>query len=147
MKSVNVAFMIYGDINSDRDALEEEKYKDLAGSFISRGFNVTSVLYNDEFAEKLSVSLLKFDAMLVWVNPIEQGNDRKKLDALLVEISEKGCLVSTHPGIILKMGTKEILYTTRDMDWGGDTKIYRTYENFVRQFHQSLRESKIRVGI
>lgn len=145
MGSFKVAFMIYGDIKSGRDALVEEKYKDLASCFISHDFNVTSILYNDELAEKLRGDLLKFDAVLVWVNPIEQGNNRKKLDALLVEISDKGCFVSTHPAIILKMGTKDILYNTRDMDWGGDVKIYRTYEDFVSLFHKSLKDSKIRV--
>ena len=145
MNPVDLAILIYGDIHSGRDALKEEKYKDLASALSSHGFNVTSVLYNDALAGTLSIDLLQFDAVLVWVNPIEQGNDRNKLDSLLIEISEKGCFVSTHPEIILKMGTKDILYKTRDMDWGGDTKIYTTYEDFVRRFPGSLQESKIRV--
>jgi len=145
MKSAEVAILIYGDINSGRDALTEEKYKDLASSFSSHGFNVKSVLYNDDLADKLSIDLLKFSAVLVWVNPIEQGKDRKKLDSLLVAISEKSCFVSTHPGIIIKMGTKDILFKTKDMDWGGDIKIYTTYEDFVTRFHASLRGSGVRV--
>lgn len=145
MKSNDVAIMVYGEIKSRRDALTEEKYKDLASSFTANGFNVKSILYNDELAGKLSIELLKFDAVLIWVNPIEQGKDRKKLDSLLLDISEKGCFVSTHPGIIIKMGTKDILYKTRDMDWGGDTKIYTTYVDFVERFHESLQKSKIRV--
>jgi hypothetical protein len=36
----------------------------------------------------------------------------------LVEIANKGCFVSTHPDVILKMGTKDVLYKTKDMDWG-----------------------------
>ena len=141
----SVALMIYGDINSGRDALTEEKYKDLATSFSSQGFNIESVLYNDETADKLSAELLKYDAVLVWVNPIEQGHDRKKLDSLLVEISGKGCFVSTHPEVILKMGTKDILYKTKDMDWGGDTKMYASYEDFTSRFPESLQTSKTRV--
>ncbi len=145
MKSDDVAILIHGDINSGRDALTEEKYKDLASSFSSDGFNVKSVLYNDGLADKLRTDLLKFGAVLVWVNPIEQGRDRKKLDLLLAEISEKGCFVSTHPDIIIKMGTKDILYKTKDMDWGGDIKMYTTHEDFVKRFHASLLGAGIRV--
>jgi hypothetical protein len=67
----SVAIMIYGDINSTRDALTEDKYKDLAGAFSSSGFNIKSVLYNNEFADKLAVNLFQFDAVLVWVNPVD----------------------------------------------------------------------------
>ena len=145
MSKHHIALMIYGDINSERNALTEDKYKDLGNAFKSEGFEVESVLYNDELAEKLAIFLLKFDAILVWVNPIEQGTDRKKLDSLLIEISNKGHFVATHPEVILKIGTKEVLYKTKDMSWGGDTKIYTGYEDFVTRFHESLRLSGIRV--
>ena len=145
MKYDSVAIMIYGDSNSGRDALTEEKYKDLAIAFTSEGFEVRSVLYNDESADQLTIELLKYDAVLVWVNPIEQGNNRNRLDALLAEISNKGCFVSTHPEVILKMGTKDVLYKTRDMDWGGDVKMYTIHEDFVNSFPASLQRSKTRV--
>lgn len=61
----SVALMIYGDSNSGRNALTEEKYKDLAAAFSAQGFNVESVLYNDETAGKLAGELLKYDAVLV----------------------------------------------------------------------------------
>ena len=141
----NIAILVFGDAGSGRNALTEEKYKDLAIAFNAEEFNVASVLYTDDVADRLSVDLLEFDAVLVWVNPIEQGRGRKKLDSLLSDISEKGCFVSAHPETILKMGTKDVLYTTRKMDWGGDTKRYANYEDFVTQFHESLLESKIRV--
>lgn len=141
----SVALMIYGDANSNRNALTEEKYKDLANAFSSEGINIESVLYNDGAAAKLATELLKFDAVLIWVNPIEQGNNRAKLDALLAEISDKGCFVSTHPEVILKMGTKDVLYKTKDMDWGGDTKMYTSHRDFLNRFYESLKTSGIRV--
>lgn len=141
----SVALMIYGDLHSNRNALTEEKYKDLAIAFSSQGFNIESVLYNDDAAGKLATELLKFDAVLVWVNPIEQGHNRAKLDALLTEISNKGCFVSTHPEVILKMGTKDVLYKTKDMDWGGDTKMYTSYQDFLSRFSTSLKTSGTRV--
>lgn len=141
----SVALMIYGDVHSNRNALTEEKYKDLATAFSSEGFNVESVLYHDDAAGKLAIELLKFDAVLIWVNPIEQGNNRAKLDALLAEISNKGGFVSTHPEVILKMGTKDVLYKTKDMDWGGDTKMYTSYADFLSRFYTSLKMSGTRV--
>lgn len=141
----SVALMIYGDANSNRNALTEEKYKDLANAFSSEGINIESVLYNDGAAAKLATELLKFDAVLIWVNPIEQGNNRAKLDALLAEISDKGCFVSTHPEVILKMGTKDVLYKTKDMDWGGDTKMYTSHKDFLNRFYESLKTSGTRV--
>jgi hypothetical protein len=36
--------------------------------------------------------------------------------------------VSAHPDVILKMGTKAVLYRTRTMSWGCDTALYRTVE-------------------
>jgi hypothetical protein len=52
----SVALMIYGDDNSGRNALTEEKYKDLAIAFLSNGFKVESVLYNDESTDKSAVN-------------------------------------------------------------------------------------------
>ncbi len=144
-KPNDIAILVYGDAASGRNALTEEKYRDLATAFTTAGLNVASVLYSDEMADKLSKDLLQFNVVLVWVNPIEQGRDRKTLDSLLRDISANGCFVSAHPETILKMGTKEVLYKTREMDWGGDTKLYTSYDEFVRSFHKSLQESKIRV--
>jgi hypothetical protein len=140
-----VALMIYGETNSGRNALTEEKYKDLATALSSHGFNAGSILYNDGSADKSAAELLKYDAVLVWINPIEQGHDRKRLDELLVETANKGCFVSTHPEVILKMGTKDVLYKTKDMDWGGDTKMYTSYGDFVNRFPWSLQTSETRV--
>ena len=132
--------MIFGEPGSERNALTEEKYCKLATHFIEKGFIVNSVLYHDTLAAGYEEALLKYDAILVWVNPIEQGNDRKILDALLVKLFEKGCLISAHPDTILKMGTKEILFSTRDTDFGGDVKLYRSFEDFKLRF---LQESKV----
>lgn len=145
MDKKKVAILVYGKQGSGRDALAEEKYSALAKAFLENGFDIRSVLYNDQDAELAAKELSEFDAILVWVNPIEKGNSRKKLDSMLDELSGKGIFVSTQPGIILKIGTKEILYETRDLDWGGDTMIYRNFEEFKDQFPSSLSVTGIRV--
>jgi hypothetical protein len=143
--SNSVAILVYGEQGSQRNALEEEKYKDLAIAFLSQGYIVESILYCDEIADQLVPKLLQFNAVLVWVNPIEQRKDRTQLDKLLAEISSGGCMVSTHPEVILKMGTKDVLYATRNMDWGCDTRRYSSFEEFAGLFPESVNESKTRV--
>jgi len=145
MKAKSIALVLYGDNNSTRNALTEEKYKALASSLLESGFNVESVLYNDSKADSLEKDLLRFNAVLVWVNPIEQGFNRNRLDALLVNIAKNGVFVSTHPEIILKIGTKKVLYSTRDMDWSGDIEMYTEYNDFEKRFIASLNNSSIRV--
>lgn len=68
--------------------------------------------------------LLSLDGVLVWVNPIEQGLNRAKLDNLLREAAEAGVWVSAHPDVILRMATKRVLFDTRAMSWGTETRLY-----------------------
>jgi hypothetical protein len=134
MKKNAIAILVFGEAHSIRNALEEEKYKNLAIAFREDGFDISSVIYNDTIADQLSTELLRHDAILVWVNPIEQGNNRNKLDALLVQLFKDGCFVSTHPDVILKIGTKDVLYKTREMEFGGDVKLYHSFEDFKERF-------------
>ena len=76
--------------------------------------------------------------MLVWVNPIEKGLDRSRLDPLLREVAQSGVFVSAHPDVILRMGTKEVLVETRSMSWGTDTRIYRSSEDFRSELPKRL---------
>ena len=82
------------------------------------------VVYSDDAADETRQQLLGLDGVLVWVNPIENNQDRTKLDAILRDVARHGIWVSAHPDIILKMGTKEVLYRTRHLGWGTDTRLY-----------------------
>jgi hypothetical protein len=145
MKKNPIAILVFGETHSTRNALEEEKYKNLAIAFQEKGFEISPVIYNDEKAEQLSNDLLRFDAVLVWVNPVEQGNNRKILDALLIKLSASGCFVSAHPDVILKIGTKDVLYTTRDMESGGDVKLYNSFVDFKERFLAEQKPPAIRI--
>ncbi len=134
MRNYSIALMIFGEPGSARNALTEEKYRKLAAHLIEKEFNVISVLYNDTISDKLAKDLSRYNAILVWVNPIEQQGDRTTLDALLMNLSAQGCFVSAHPDTILKMGTKEILYKIRETEFGGDTKLYRSFDDFKERF-------------
>src|SRR4051812_40032594 len=78
-----------------------------------RGIQAEAAVYSDDAVDDVRSQLLALDGVLVWVDPISEGRNRTKLDALLRDISTRGVWVSTHPDVILKMGVKEVLYRTR----------------------------------
>lgn len=103
------------------------------------------VVYSDEVVEEVRNQLLQFDGVLVWVNPTADGQNRSKLDAMLREVSSEGVWVSAHPDVILKMGTKEVIFRTRDLGWGTDTYLYNTVQEFREQFPRHLASGGPRV--
>lgn len=94
---------------------------------------VEPVVYADDVAAEVRDRLLTLDGVLVWVDPITDGNDRSVLDPLLREVAAQGVWVSTHPDVIMNMGTKDVLYRTRDLPWGTDTRLYRTVDELRTQ--------------
>lgn len=102
-------------------------------------------VYHDDFCEEVRRQLLCVDAVLVWMNPVQDGRDRTILDAMLREVATAGVYVSTHPDIILKMGTKEVVYRTRDIGWGCDTHLYSNMQQMRRELPIKLASGKARV--
>ena len=98
------------------------------------GLAVTPMLYSDGIAQNLVQRLASFDGVLVWVDPISGDDDRMVLDEVLREVAVRGAWVSAHPDTIMKMGTKEVLYNTRDLGWGGDTRLYATIDELRQRF-------------
>jgi hypothetical protein len=88
---------------------------------------------------------MQVDGVLVWVNPIEDGRDRSALDSMLRDVAAAGVFVSTHPDVILKLGTKEVLYRTRDVGWGCETHLYGSMEQMVQELPMQLAAGKARV--
>ncbi len=109
-------------------------------AFSQLGVEAAPVVYSDDEIDTAREQLLALDGVLVWVNPIEKGLDRSKLDPLLREVAGAGVFVSAHPDVILRMGTKEVLVDTRSMSWGTDTHIYRSFEAFASEFPARLAE-------
>jgi hypothetical protein len=99
---------------------QNNRFAALFDAFAARGLQARPVVYADDWADELLAPLQAMDAVLVWVNPIEAGRTRAVLDALLREVAASGVLVSTHPDVILQLGTKDVLVATRDFGWGSD---------------------------
>jgi hypothetical protein len=96
-------------------------------------------------ADQVREQLLRCDGVLVWVDPLFAGQDRTVLDAMLRDVASKGVWVSAHPDVILKMGVKEVLYSTRHLGWGTDTHVYRNATAFRESFPPRLRMAGARV--
>jgi hypothetical protein len=124
-----VAILWRGDEAARRGAtLQTSRFKAVSAALADAGVDAEPVVYEDDVHDAVRAQLAALDGVLVWVNPIHEGRNRANLDALLREVAARGVWVSAHPDVILKMGTKEVLYRTRMMSWGGDTALYQTTE-------------------
>jgi hypothetical protein len=122
-----VAILWRGDEAARRGiTAETSRFKAVFAALADLGVGAEPVVYEDDVADAVRAQLAALDGVLVWVNPIHEGRNRAKLDALLREVAARGVFVSAHPDVILKMGTKEVLHRTRTMSWGSDTALYRT---------------------
>jgi hypothetical protein len=111
----------------------------------ARGIQAEAAVYSDDAVDEVRSQLLGLNGVLVWVDPMSDGRNRTKLDALLRDISSRGVWVSTHPDVILKMGVKEVLYRTRHFGWGTDIELYRSMETLRARFPDRLRLNEPRV--
>jgi hypothetical protein len=122
-----IAIMWRGDETARLSATPEtSRFKAVFAALAEAGIEAIPVVYEDDVLDEVRAQLSSVDGVLVWINPIHQRRNRTKLDALLRETAAHGIWVSTHPDVILKMGTKEVLYRTRTMSWGCDTALYET---------------------
>jgi len=118
---------------------QNNRYHRIFEEFQALGIDAEPAVYGDDMVEEVRAQLAAVDGVLVWVNPLENGQTRGKLDALLREVAATGPWVSAHPDVILKMGVKEVLYRTKHLGWGTDTHVYRTAEEFRDAFPMRLR--------
>jgi hypothetical protein len=127
----------------DRDTPEgpsrgEDRLGPLLAAFRELPVVIDYVLYAEGAADRVREQLLACDVVMVWVNPIQDGQNRAALDSLLRDVAAHGVMVSAHPDEILKLGTKEVLYAARDLIWGSDVERYQTPEEFVQRFPARL---------
>src|ERR1700676_2245588 len=93
----------------DRQARNEapadgSRFNRVFEALASLGIQAEPAVYADDMAEEVRRQLLGCDGVLVWVDPISDGQNRVGLDALLRDRASRGVWVSAHPDGILKMG-------------------------------------------
>lgn len=124
---------------------ENTRLRPVFEALAANGVRAEPVVYAEEWEEEARAQLLRLDGVLVWVDPISGGRDRSRLDALLRDVASSGVWVSAHPDVILRMGTKQVLYETRGLGWGTDTHLYRDVASFQAQFPARLAAAEPRV--
>jgi hypothetical protein len=142
---LRIALVWRGDPAAPPPAPERTRLADIFAALAERGAAGVPVVYGDEAVAQTRAQLLDCDGVLVWVDPLSEGKTRDALDPLLREVAVAGVYVSSHPDVILKMGTKEVLYATRDLGWGADTDLYRTEADFRARFPAKLATAGPRV--
>jgi Domain of unknown function (DUF6815) len=147
MSAHKIAILWRGDRETRAKATPaNNRYHRIFEELAARGFAAEPAVYADDMADEVYTQLMTVDGVLVWVNPLEDGRTRAKLDAVLRDIAAKGRpWVSAHPDVILKMGVKEVLHRTRHLGWGADTHLYRTAEEFREAFPARLESDGPRV--
>jgi hypothetical protein len=131
----SIALLYPGDrAMRDRPDPAESRFAPLFDAFARAGTPVVPAVYNDDFAGEVESQLRRCRAVLVWCNPIESGRRRDRLDSMLRRVSDAGVVVSAHPDAILKLGTKDVLFDTRDLPFGSDVRRVES----LRQLEEEL---------
>ncbi|MFM9863592.1 MAG: hypothetical protein ACKVRO_08290, partial [Micropepsaceae bacterium] len=102
-------------------ASHEARLKPVIDALNVAGLEPHGIVWFDDRAQELEAELAAMHGVLVWINPLQGGRDRTVVDATLRRIAAEGVWVSTHPDVTALMGTKEVLYTSRELGWGADT--------------------------
>jgi hypothetical protein len=145
-KHYRIAVLWRGDRESRRAATpHNNRFHRVFEELAALGIHAEPAVYADDIADEVREQLLSVDGVLVWVDPIHQGQTRTELDAMLRDVASRGPWVSAHPDVILKMGVKEVLYRTKHLGWGTDTQLYRTAAEFDEAFPSRLESASPRV--
>lgn len=144
--SGRIAILYSGDYADRANATPgNNRFSDLFRAFAAKGIHAEPAVYHDDFCTEVRDQLMQVDGVLVWVNPIQDARNRSVLDPMLREVAAAGIFVSAHPDIILKLGTKEVLYRTRDIGWGCDTHLYSSIEQMRQELPARLGNGNARV--
>src|SRR5215472_13636685 len=150
MSAHKIAILWRGDRETRAAATPaNNRYHRIFEELAARGIAAEPAVYADDMADEVYDQIMRADGVLVWVNPLDDGRTRAKLDPLLRDVAArgpgKGAWVSAHPDVILKMGVKEVLHRTKHLGWGTDTHLYRTEAEFRAEFPRRLRAAGPRV--
>lgn len=133
------------DIDPDQAARYETRLGPVFDALRDRGFSVDPLVYFDRDVDAVRNRLEGAFGILVWVNPLADGQTRATLNMLLREAARAGVFVSAHPDVIDAMGTKRVLFATRDLGWGSDVRFHATSAELEVSLAHSLASGSVRV--
>jgi hypothetical protein len=135
-----VALLYPGD-RAARDQADPRasRFTALFDAFAAAGVAAEPAVYHDDFADDVLAQLRGVQVVLVWCNPIEDGRRRDRLDARLRELAQAGVFVSAHPDAIQRLGTKDVLFETRELPFGSDVHRVDSLAQLASELPQRLR--------
>lgn len=136
-----VALLYPGDRAArDRADPAASRFAALFEAFAAAGVDAEPAVWHDDFADEVRDQLRTVQLVLAWCNPIEEGRRRDRLDALLREVAQDGVIVSAHPDAIQRLGTKDVLFETRDLPFGSDVHRIDSLAQLASELPQRLRQ-------
>ena len=145
-KTRRVAILWRGDRDARRTAnAQTSRFHRVFEALHVRGIEAEPAIFGEAMVDEVRDQLLGVGGILVWVDPLSDGQTRAALDPLLREVASQGVWVSAHPDIIMKMGVKEVLHRTRKLGWGTDTHLYQSMKTFREEFPSRLANAGPRV--
>jgi hypothetical protein len=140
LSTPTVALLYPGDrALRDRSAPAESRFAPLFEAFAHAGVTAVPAVYHDDFAGEVEAQLRGCALVLAWCNPIQDGRRRDLLDAMLRRVADGGVVVSAHPDTILALGTKDVLFHTRDLPFGSDVHRIDSLAQLQEELPQRLR--------
>jgi hypothetical protein len=141
-RAASVALLYPGDRAArDRADPAASRFAALFEALAAAGVQAEPAVYHDDFADEVAAQLRRVQAVLVWCNPIiEDGRRRDRLDALLRDVAQAGVFVSAHPDAIQRLGTKDVLFETRDLPFGSDVHRIDSLAQLESELPQRLRQ-------
>jgi hypothetical protein len=141
-----VAILWRGDAETRRTATpHNNRFHRIFEELDAAGIEAIPAVYDEAFAGEVRAQLLDTSGVLVWVNPLQDGRSRLPLNHMLEEVAAAGPWVSAHPDAIRSMGTKDVLFRTKHLGWGTDTKLYRSRQQLRDEFPAVLATDGARV--
>jgi hypothetical protein len=138
-RSEKVAILWRGDARERRERrLVDSRFAAIAHALTEARLAPEPCVYNEASSQAVKAQLLGVGAVLVFVNPLQDGQRRYELDALLRQAAQAGVRVSAHPDVIDKMGVKAVLWRTRALGWGSDVWFHEDAGEFARTFPDRL---------
>jgi hypothetical protein len=121
-----------------RARLVDSRFAAIAHALRGIGFLPEACLYDETAEPAVRAQLLGVAAAQVFVNPLQDGRRRDRLDALLRDVAAAGVRVSAHPDVVDKLGVKAVLWTTRGLGWGSDVAFHTDPAEFAETFPTRL---------
>ena len=88
------------------------------------GISAEPVVYGTRSSSRFVIACCNATASWYGWTRSRRAGDRRTLDPMLRSVAAQGVWVSAHPDVILKMGTKDVIFRTRALSSGhGDVPL------------------------